>query len=201
MTKETIIPIFPLNGVIFFPGTELPLNIFEKRYINMIDFSLSHDKKIGMVQIQPSGEIYNKGCVGKIISYNETIDGRYTITLKGENIFTNIEEKNYKKNFRVIKAKIFDTFVNEKIKINFKKDIFINKYLKLINQNQSNINLEIINSIEKTLLIKFVAMSCPFEIVEKQMLLEAKNLQHLLEMTDSLLDLYNNQINENSSIN
>ena len=201
MNKEFCIPIFPLNGVIFFPGTELPLNIFEKRYIDMIDYSLTRNKKIGMIQTQKNGKLFNKGCVGKIVSYNETSDGRYLISLKGENIFTVLQEKNLNKKFRIVSAKTSEVFVKKENDNFFQKKIFINKYLNLIKESQPDISLDIINNIETPLLIKFVAMSSPFQIAEKQMLLEAKSLKGLFETTNSLLDFYNKTMNEDRSIN
>ena len=201
MSDDLILPIFPLNGVIFFPGTELPLNIFESRYIEMIDYSLTKHKKIGMIQTQKNGKLFKIGCVGKIISYNETSDGRYIISLKGESIFNVIEEKKIQKKFRIVNAQTSNAFLNEKMNKNFDKDILVNKYLKLIKKSQPDINLDMINNIETSLLIKFIAMSSPFQAAEKQMLLEVKNLKDLLDLTSSLLDFYNNKKDESKSVN
>ncbi len=77
------IPIFPLSNVIFFPETDLPLNIFEKRYIQMIDVSLKNEKLIGIVQPKTKTDLYSIGCLGKITSFSETEDKRYIINLKG----------------------------------------------------------------------------------------------------------------------
>ena len=80
-------PIFPLNGAVLFPKTNLPLNIFEDRYIAMVDHALSKDRLIGMIQSKNNGDLFNIGCLGKIISFNETNDGRYLINLKGISCF------------------------------------------------------------------------------------------------------------------
>ena len=77
------IPIFPLNGAVLFPGTSLPLNIFEKRYIEMVDYALSKERCIGMIQSDEKNNLYNIGCIGKIHSFSETTDGRYLISLQG----------------------------------------------------------------------------------------------------------------------
>ena len=78
------IPIFPLNGAILFPGSNLPLNIFENRYLKMVDYAMQNDRKIGMIQeIESSKKLYNVGCVGKITSFSETQDNRYIINLNG----------------------------------------------------------------------------------------------------------------------
>ena len=101
MINKLLIPIFPLSGIIFFPDTDLPLNIFEKRYLEMIDFALSKNKTIGMIQTQQNGNFYNKGCLGKITSFNETNDGRYLINMRGESIFSFINEIESNNHFRM----------------------------------------------------------------------------------------------------
>ena len=76
-------PVFPLNGAILFPETNLPLNIFEQRYIQMVDYALANNRTIGMIQNKDNNEFFKVGCLGKITSFNETDDGRYQINLKG----------------------------------------------------------------------------------------------------------------------
>ena len=76
------IPIFPLNGAVLYPETNLPLNIFEDRYIDMVDFALSNKRLIGMIQTDEKGKLFKVGCIGKITSFNETKDGRYLINLE-----------------------------------------------------------------------------------------------------------------------
>ena len=104
------IPIFPLNGAILFPKTNLPLNIFEERYIDMVDYSLAGDRLIGMVQYKEKSELYNVGCYGKITVFNETPDGRYLINLEGINCFKIIKEINTEHKFRICEIEIFDNF-------------------------------------------------------------------------------------------
>ena len=92
MIKKTLLPIFPLNGAILFPETNLPINIFEERYIKMIDFALGKDKIIGMIQTKDNGNLYRVGCIGRINSFNETDDGRYIVNLTGKNYFSILKE-------------------------------------------------------------------------------------------------------------
>ena len=110
-------PIFPLNGAILFPKTTLPLNIFEKRYISMVDYALSNKRLIGMIQTKENGELFNVGCLGKISSFNETSDGRYLISLEGVNCFSLTEELEQKNLFRIVSAKIInsDEFDDQKV--------------------------------------------------------------------------------------
>ena len=86
------LPIFPLNGAVLFPGTSLPLNIFENRYIEMIDYSLARSRFIGMIQKNNNSDLYKIGCIGKIHSFSETNDGRYLISLQGTSCFKVIKE-------------------------------------------------------------------------------------------------------------
>ena len=79
--------IFPLNGAILFPNTNLPLNIFEDRYIKMVDYALSHSRLIGMIQTKKNNDFFSVGCLGKITNFTETSDGRYQINLEGLNRF------------------------------------------------------------------------------------------------------------------
>ena len=82
-----IFPVFPLNGAILFPNTNLPLNIFEERYLEMVDYAFSNDRLIGMIQIKKNKDFFKIGCLGKITSFTETSDKRYQINLEGINRF------------------------------------------------------------------------------------------------------------------
>ena len=103
-----IIPVFPLSNFIIFPKTNVPLNIFEPRYIEMIDDAMKEDRIIGMVQpknsTQSIPELYNVGCAGKITSFNETEDGRYLIVLAGISRFKIVEELKIQKLYRKYKV-------------------------------------------------------------------------------------------------
>ena len=101
-------PIFPLNGVVLFPKTTLPLNIFEKRYIAMVDYALANNRLIGMIQTKNDGNLFNIGCLGKIITFNETSDGRYLISLEGLNCYEIIKELPKENLFRQVDANIIE---------------------------------------------------------------------------------------------
>ena len=101
--------IFPLNGAVLFPGTSLPLNIFENRYIEMVNYSLARDRYIGMIQTDTNNKLYKIGCVGKIHSFSETNDGRYLISLQGTNCFKVIKELEPNYSFRIIEADLIST--------------------------------------------------------------------------------------------
>ena len=124
-----IIPVFPLSNFIIFPWTTVPLNIFEKRYIDMVNDSMRSEKLIGLVQPKTSNEklivpnLYNVGCLGKITSFRETEDGRFLIELKGLIRFKTVKEINSNKTYREFEVN-FDNFEedlkNQKEELKFK---------------------------------------------------------------------------------
>ena len=183
------IPIFPLNGAVLFPGTSLPLNIFEKRYIEMVDYALSKERCIGMIQSDEKNNLYNIGCIGKIHSFSETTDGRYLISLQGTSCFKVKKELEKKHKFRLIEAEIL-SFEEDKKLINEKqKDNLLEKYSQYIKVKKINLNLEEIQNIDFDQIIKFIAMISPFSNIEKQVLLETKNLSDFYKKLQSILEL------------
>lgn len=189
--SNSIIPIFPLSGVIVFPDTDLPLNIFEPRYIEMIDYSLSTDKLIGIIQPLKKNNLYEYGCIGKITNFNETKDGRYIISLQGLNLFTPKNEVFKNTKFRLFEVEKHENIAENKfIEENFNKISLIEKFKKFCKLNDSTADLNIIKSIESRDLIKLVAMVSPFNSAEKQMLLETKGLNELSENIISLFEFY-----------
>ena len=195
------LPIFPLNGTILFPETNLPLNIFEKRYLNMVDFALSTNKKFGMIQSKENGSLYNIGCVGRIISYEETNDGRYLINILGEKYFKVLNEKKIKNLFRTVEAK---EFVPDKLlskgQINEQtKNSLIQKYINFVKSSKYEVDFNFLEKIEPLALIKFIAMAAPFGAAEKQMLLETYHFGSLASKLITLFDYYSN--NNNKSLN
>ena len=183
------IPIFPLNGAVLFPGTSLPLNIFEKRYIEMVDYALSKKRFIGMIQTDEKNNLYKIGCIGKIHSFSETTDGRYLISLQGMNCFKVKKELEKKYKFRLIEAEMLD-FQENKNFINAKqKDELIEIYKQYIKVKKINLNLEEIKNIDFDQIIKFIAMISPFSDIEKQVLLETKTLNDFYKKLQSILKL------------
>ena len=195
-----ILSVFPLSNFIFFPNTSAPLNIFEPRYIQMIDESIKTNRMIGM--IQPKGmsnskkpELYKVGCLGKISSFNETEDGRYVILLNGITRFNVVEEIDNGKLFREfrINYKGFENDTNKlEVNINFSDLNLIFNNLKNIFEKQGYvINW---NELEKQSLdqtINTLSMASPFSKEEKQMLLEAKNLEFRKKKLEQIIKLYN----------
>ena len=195
-----IIPVFPLSNFIFFPKTSAPLNIFEPRYIQMIDQSIKSNRIIGM--IQPKGlvspkktALFKVGCLGKISSFNETDDGRYVVILNGITRFNIVDEVDNKKLFREFKInyKGFENDIkNEEVNINFSDLNLVFNELKNIFEKQGyviNWNELKKQSLDQT--INTLSMASPFSKEEKQMLLEAKNLEFRKKKLEQIIKLYN----------
>ena len=193
------IPIFPLSNFIIFPKTSVSLNIFEPRYINMIDDAMKGNRMIGMIQPksfnQKTPDLYKIGCVGKITSFNETEDGRYLIVLAGVSRFKITEELKTQKLYRLCKVdfKDFSYDLEEKDEeIKFSDLEFIFKNLKSLFIKQGYIidwkELEK-KSLNQT--INALAMASPFSLEEKQILLETNDLSERKQKLEQILSTYN----------
>ena len=204
------IPIFPLSNFIIFPDTTVPLNIFEPRYIDMINDSMKTNKLIGMIQPKNIDKITNipnlhdVGCLGKITSFRETDDGRYLIELKGLIRFKKIREEKTDRKYRILEVK-FDQFISdlskEKSKINFSDLELIFKDLKsLFERKGFIINWKALEkqSLDET--INALAMASPFSLEEKQVLLESQDLETRKNKIAELLQTYTHDIYENNTI-
>ena len=204
-----IIPIFPLSNFIFFPNTSAPLNIFEPRYIQMIDQSIKSNRMIGM--IQPKGlsnpqknELFKVGSLGKISSFNETDDGRYVIILNGISRFNIVDEVDNGKPFREFKIN-YKGFENDlkidETDINFSDLNLIFNDLKKIFEKQGYIinwtELEK-QSLDQT--INTLSMASPFSKEEKQMLLEANSLELRKKKLEQIIKLYSSDNFSNKTI-
>ena len=194
------IPIFPLNGAIIFPNTNLPLNIFEQRYIDMVDYSLSKNKVIGMIQHKGNNELYGVGCCGKITAFNETPDKRYIINLEGQDCFKVIREISSDYKFRICEIEIFKDYNHNKLSDKLKIELikFYRKYNEIKNINLSFDEISRLNILD---LLKLIVMVSPFDTNIKQLCLEIKSNTELYESVLSALkiELASNQ--KNVSIN
>ena len=203
------IPVFPLSNFIFFPKTSAPLNIFEPRYVQMIDHSIKSNRMIGM--IQPKGltnpkktELFKVGCLGKISSFNETDDGRYVIVLSGITRFNIVDEVDNEKPFREFKInyKGFENDIkSEEADINFSDLNLIFNDLKTIFEKQGYIINW--NELEKQSLnqtLNTLSMASPFSKEEKQMLLEAKDLEFRKKKFEQIIKLYSSDNFSNKTL-
>ena len=183
------IPIFPLNGAVLYPETNLPLNIFEDRYIDMVDFALSNKRLIGMIQTNEKGKLFKIGCVGKITSFNETKDGRYLINLEGMNLFLLKKEIDLGFKFRIIEgSSIKHNSNNLSIDSNIKKTL-LNKYSKYIKNKKIDLSISELEKLTTKQLAKLIAMVSPFDHIDKQMLLEISIPNEFCKKLLSILDI------------
>jgi Lon protease-like protein len=191
-----IIPVFPLSGIIYFPKTNLPLNIFEQRYLNLVNDAYNKDRLMGMVQSKREDDsIYNIGCLGKISDYQKSKDGRILINLTGITRFEILEEKNNNKLYREFSVnyknfendlseendQIKTTNLIEKAKIFFKKSgLLLNwKEFERLDQNQR---------------INTLAMIAPISNEEKQKILEAITVAEKIFNLEEIINFYLHEV-------
>ena len=175
------ISVFPLRGAIFFPKTNLPLNIFEKRYVTMVEDALKSDKYIGMVQSkQVEGDVFKVGCLGKIDRHEKTSDGRILINLSGLSRFKIDEEINNDKLYRefIVNYDDFkeDTRLKEYIVKNEILEKLIDNSKKYFYQQGVLIDWKEISKLKAFEQIYTLAMISPFSVSEKQKVLEIPDL-------------------------
>ena len=175
------ISVFPLRGAIFFPKTNLPLNIFEKRYVSMVEDALKGNKYIGMVQSKKvEGEVFKVGCLGKIDRHEKTPDGRILINLNGLSRFKIDEEVNNDKLYREFIVNYEDFKEDMKLKeYEVKNEILeklINNSKKYFSQQGVLIDWREISKLRAFEQIYTLAMISPFSVSEKQKVLEVPDL-------------------------
>jgi Lon protease-like protein len=205
-----IIPVFPLSNFIIFPKTTVPLNIFEPRYIDMINDCVKSNKFIGMIQPKKMNDkgippvLYEIGCLGKITSFKEIDDGRYLIELKGIIRFNLVQEIQSNKKYREYEVDFnnFSADLDEKKeKIKFSDLELIFKDLKsLFEKRGFIINWKELEkqSLDET--INALSMASPFSLEEKQVLLEAKNLSVRKNKIAEILSTYTYDVFNNTTI-
>ena len=213
MKKEELpktIPVFPLSNFIIFPKTTVPLNIFEPRYIDMINDSMSSNKMIGMIQPKNSvsekipPDLHDVGCLGKITSFTETEDGRFLIELKGILRFKKSKEVNLEKKYRSLEVEYsnyYHDLDNTKEELKFSDLELIFKDLKsLFERKGFIINWKALEkqSLDET--INALAMASPFTLEEKQVLLETINLDNRKNKISEILKTYTHDVFENNTI-
>ena len=195
-----IIPVFPLSNFIIFPKTSVPLNIFEPRYLDMVDKSMKTNKLIGMVQPKnltnsDMSGLYNVGCLGKIISFKETEDNRYLIELKGIIRFEIIKEIETNKKYRECEVDFTNFYDDRNDKkqesLKFSDLELIFKDLKsLFEKRGFIINWKGLEKQSLDEIINALAMASPFTLEEKQILLESKNLSTRKSKIAEILSTY-----------
>ena len=188
--------IFPLPGALLLPGGKLPLNIFERRYLAMIDDALSSGRVIGMIQpdelrpATPAGPaLYRVGCLGRLSSFSETDDGRYLVTLTGVIRFTIAVELEMQRGYRRVRADLsrYRADLDETVPDGpVDRDQLLTALRAYFTTRGFDANWDVINDMPDPSLVTTLAMVCPFDPAEKQALMEAPSL---LERATTLLTL------------
>jgi Lon protease-like protein len=204
MNKENlpnIIPVFPLSNFIIFPKTTVPLNIFEPRYVEMINDSMKTNKFIGMIQPKsinnqdsPTPSLHKIGCLGKITSFKETDGGRYLIDLKGIIRFKILKEIADNKPYRSCEVN-FDDYLNDlsekKENLKFSDlELIFRDLRQLFEKRGFIINWKALEKQSLDEIINALAMASPFSLEEKQVLLEAVNLNLRKNKIAEILSTY-----------
>jgi len=216
------IPLFPLTGASLLPKGKLPLNIFEPRYAEMVEMAHENDSIIGMIQPQGSRissdqenndlfgtakkgrGLYSVGCAGFITKMEKTADGRYFIILTGLRRFEIIEELPLKNSFREVRVSYAnykydgDDILTHSSKT---KNRLYDSLKKYLNQNNINIDMKNFEDLDDEELINSLAMICPFEAAEKQLLIEIPTLDQRAELLLKIIDFNLAQHNISSGNN
>lgn len=192
-----VIPVFPLSGAMLFPRWSLPLNIFEPRYLNMIDDAMAGHRLIGMVQTtggdKAKPNLARIGCAGRITSYSETEDGRYLISLTGICRFNSEDELDVQTPYRQVRAG-WSHFENDlrtsgEEEQLFSRSTLVNSLKRYSNLHQMEVDWEAVENASLETLINALCAGCPFGTMEKQALLEAETVIRRAETLIALLDM------------
>ncbi len=187
-----IIPIFPLDGVIYFPKTNLPLNIFENRYLALVNDVYKKDKYMGMVQSKKEGNtLYDVGCLGKISDYQQSKDGRILINLTGISRFKILKEISNDKLYREFQVdyESFSEDVEEREREINSSSLML-KAKKFFKKNGLLLNWKEFEKLNQKQKINTLAMIAPLTNEEKQKLLESISLESKIRTLESIISFY-----------
>tara|TARA_S200000501_G_scaffold167061_1_gene157436 strand:+ start:61 stop:678 length:618 start_codon:yes stop_codon:yes gene_type:complete len=196
-----IIPIFPLSGVIYFPKTNLPLNVFEQRYLNLVNDAYNKDKLMGMVQSKKENDtVYEIGCLGQISDYQKSKDGRILINLTGISRFKILKEISNNKLYREFEVG-YESFVkdveNSDNEVNAKE--LMEKAKTFFKRNGLLLNWREFEKLDHTQKINTLAMIAPITNEEKQKLLEAISLENKIKTLESIISFYLHETSEGNT--
>ena len=203
------IPIFPLSNFIMFPGTTVPLNIFEPRYLQMVNDSMKEHRIIGMIQPKKSGmlkkpDLYEIGCIGKITSFNETEDGRILIILNGVCRFKVSKEIQTNKLYRECNVQYnnYSNDISEKSnEVNFSDlNIIMENMKKFFKKQGYIVNLKDLEKKNLSQTLNDLSMASPFSLEEKQILLESLDINVRKEKMEQILNNYIQDEFENTTL-
>ncbi len=187
-----IIPVFPLSGVIYFPKTNLPLNIFEQRYLNLVNDAYKKDRLMGMVQSKKeNNSVYQIGCLGEISDYQKSNDGRVLINLTGVTRFKILEEVSNKKLYREFKVD-YKNFIGDidKTEIKVNTGTLMDKAQTFFKRSGLLLNWKEFEKLDHTQQINTLAMIAPITNEEKQKILESISLENKIKSLENIISFY-----------
>ena len=198
-TFPKIIPIFPLSGVIYFPKTNLPLNIFEDRYLNLVKEAYDKDKLMGMVQSKKDDGVYKIGCLGKISDYQKSKDGRILINLTGITRFEILDEIKNNKLYREfnVNYKKFEEDTSD-IFYEAKTDSLMEKAKIFFKRSGLLLNWREFDKLDRSQKINTLAMIAPVTNEEKQKILEAITLIDKVTTLENIIGFYLYEVSFNN---
>ena len=203
------IPVFPLSNFIMFPGTTVPLNIFEPRYLQMVNDSMKKHRMIGMIQPKKTGilkkpDLYEVGCIGKITSFNETEDGRILIILNGIcrfNVNSEIENSKLYRECNVQYSNFSNDISLKSNEVNFSDlNIIMDNMKKFFKKQGYVVNLKDLEKKDMSKTLNDLSMASPFSLEEKQILLESLDINIRKEKMEQILNNYIKDDFENTTL-
>ena len=203
------IPVFPLSNFIMFPGTTVPLNIFEPRYLQMVNDSMKKHRMIGMIQPKKTGmlkkpDLYEVGCIGKITSFNETEDGRILIILNGIcrfNVNSEIENSKLYRECNVQYSNFSNDISFKSNDVNFSDlNIIMDNMKKFFKKQGYVVNLKDLEKKDMSQTLNDLSMASPFSLEEKQILLESLDINIRKEKMEQILNNYIKDEFENTTL-
>jgi len=194
------IPIFPLSGVIYFPQTNLPLNIFEQRYLDLVNDVIRKDKLMGMIQLKRKNkELYKVGCLGKISDFKKSKDGRVLINLTGITRFEVLEEEENSKLYREFKVdyKKFSLDLKPTLE-EISTESLMKKIEFFFKKSGILLNWKEFEKLDKVQKINTLAMIAPVTNEEKQKLLESISLKEKVQTLENIINFYLHEVDFNN---
>ena len=196
MIETKRISIFPLPGALLFPGMHLPLHIFEERYRALVNDAMARDRRIGMIQPKTGGdtpELFDIGCVGKIIDIEALEDGRFNIVLEGVARFRVIEELDSSTAFRQVQAEIEEPKEQDEVLASAERAALEIESRKFADLQGYQVDWDSIGRLDDFAFVNGIAQIAPFDVASKQALLEVDGLANRSELIIQLLQFFGRQ--------
>lgn len=187
------ISLFPLTGVILFPGLQVPLHIFEPRYRALVSDAMARDRQIGMIQPRAAGEpppLFDMGCVGRIIDVEALEDGRYNLVLEGFARFRVLRELEVTTPFRQIEAELIEENENDQALSSIERASLERESQRFANAQGYSVDWDSVARLDDRSLVNGIAQIAPFDAAAKQALLETKTIAERAELIVQLLQFF-----------